>query len=275
MLSIRDITNKYLGKWGRPLSVNTDVYGYSHRDLQGRLFGTLTPLDILPGAGTSAAPTTRSIRRHLQTIQGVSVDLVGFLLERPTNDLSIDWMKIQFGTQVARDIFAQINLGIRRITWRLIHHTEAQSYLQINNPKADANRLTRAYSGPGGGIDVFFVQTIDGFSGFAPEVPGPASKEESGSGVLVAIANRLGAWIGRNIAHEVGHYLGLPHIDRPQNLMCSDDNGPLGVKCDAVWPSISITDDQAEIMKRHPVLNPRIPDGPNGEPDIPPRLQQH
>ena len=114
-LSVRQITQTCLGKTGN-LSVNSDVYGYVFRDTDGSVFGTLTGTDTLPGTGQ---PTTRSLRRHLRTISGEATDLV-LILVGHENDFSgsvsrDDVTKVQYSVQVARDLYAQVNVGIRRL----------------------------------------------------------------------------------------------------------------------------------------------------------------
>jgi hypothetical protein len=75
-LSLCGIVSSCLGLTGN-ISVNSDPYGYIFRDSDGLVFGTLGSNDTLPGSG---APTTRSLKRHLQTISGRSSDqLLGAL----------------------------------------------------------------------------------------------------------------------------------------------------------------------------------------------------
>ena len=64
--------------------MNTHVYGYIFRDADGSVFGTLANSDTLPGSGQA---TTRSLKRHLQTISGEATDLVVILVGHE-NDFS-------------------------------------------------------------------------------------------------------------------------------------------------------------------------------------------
>jgi hypothetical protein len=261
-LSIREIANHHLAKTG-DLSINSDIYGYIYRDESSRLFGTLQkdlePADIFPYAGTTAAPTTRSLRRHLETISGRAIDLVIFILERPTIQefLIGDKTQTQFAIQVARDIFAQYDLGLRRIIWRIIPKDEAIEFLDLKENllggQSEFHRLTRTYSGPPGGIDVFMVQSMEDYAGFSP-VRGPVDKSGGDSGVAVTLQTGH-FWCGHLIAHELCHYLGLRHEKDPRNLMCGDFRNFLKCDCEPRTDSNMLTPDQVEKMLKHPLFS--------------------
>ena len=132
-LSVRQIAQNCLGKTGN-LSVNSDVYGYIFREADGSVFGTLGTNDTLPGTGQA---TTRSLRRHLETISGEATDLV-LILVGHENDFSgatdrDDVTKVQYCVQVTRDLYAQVNVGIRRLNWQRIPLADADGYVDILN----------------------------------------------------------------------------------------------------------------------------------------------
>ena len=159
------------------MSVNSDVYGYIFRDTDGSVFGTLGGNDTFPGSGQ---PTTRSLRRHLETISGDATDLV-LILVGHENDFSglvtdrDDVTKVQYAVQVVRDLYAQVNLGIRRLNWRRIPLADAGGYVDIADG-SEAEDLTDDWNGPDGGIDVFWVQSI-GVAGGWSNVDGPCDKD--------------------------------------------------------------------------------------------------
>ncbi len=158
-LSLRTVAQSCLGLTP-PFSVNSDVYGYIFRGTDGSLFGPLVASDILPGTNT---PTERSLTRHLQTISGRATDLVPIFVGH-VNDFSgafslDDALKVQYAIQVMRDIYAQQNFGVRRLNWQHIPQADVGGYADILN-RAEAEDLTDDWSGPAGGIDVFFVQSI-------------------------------------------------------------------------------------------------------------------
>jgi hypothetical protein len=253
-LSVREIARHRFDATG-DLSINADLYGYIHRDSGGRLFGLLDPAtDVLPGLGTPAAPTTRSLRRQLETCSGDSVDLVIFMVgQEPDFSGSIalgDMTEIQYALQVARDLYADVDLGIRRVEWDHLSQEEGSDFVIVNG-RSEARRLTHQANGREGAIDVFIVKFIQGFpAGWSP-APGPCEKRDSilgrGNGCVVELAQSR-QWTGHLIAHEVGHYLGLKHEHDRTNLMCG---GFVFDDCDPGYDSTGITAEQAQTMKHH------------------------
>jgi hypothetical protein len=248
-LSVRDIGTHCLGLSG-DMWVNTDLYGYIYRDTDGSVFGTLDATDTLPGSG---APTTRSLRRHLETVTGRAVDLVMFLVGHETDFSGAvsrdDVTKVQYGIQVARDLYAQVDLGIRRIIWRRVSVADAGGFIDIDGD-GEAKDLTHAYSGPPDAVDVFVVQNIAGTEGgLGPaHPPGSCDKDQNlqTTGVLVQLIALDRRTLGLILAHEVGHYLGLDHVETITNLMYPT----------AFPQSTGLTTGQADIMKEHCFMNP-------------------
>jgi hypothetical protein len=222
-LSVRQIAQSCLGATG-DLSVNTHVYGYIFRDADGSVFGTLAGSDTLPGSG---AARTRSLKRHLQTISGQATDLVVILVGHE-NDFSgavtrNQVTKAQYAIQVARDLYAQVDLGIRRVNWQRIPLADAGGYVDIKD-RGEAQDLTDDWNGPGGGIDVFLVQSIGDAAGWS-NVDGPCDKESKFdlSGAVLELSNGR-RFTGIVLGHEVAHYLKLEHNGTKTNLMGVDSN---------------------------------------------------
>lgn len=252
-LSLGRIARQCLGLSG-PISVNRNVYGYVFQDADGSMFGTLQASDILPGTGTA---TQRSLRRHLQTISGTSTDLVPILVDHE-NDFSGRFTrdqatKMQYAIQVARDIYAQQNLGIRRIDWRFIPRASAGAYADLTD-RAEAGNLTDDWSGPPGGIDVFLVQSIGDADGWS-NVDGPCDKNSSDdlTGVVMEVSGSRRI-TGILLAHETGHYLKLEHFTTITNVMGVDSDGD-GVG-EIGNDSTGLTDAQGAAMRSHCSVNP-------------------
>lgn len=248
ILSVRTIARECLGVTGS-FSVNTQVYGYLFRQTDRSVFGTLAAGDTLPGTST---PRTRSLKRHLQTISGKATDLV-IILVGHENDFSgvvtrDQVTKIQYAIQVARDIYAQVDVGIRQINWQFIPVAQAGSFADITDQN-EAQSLTEDFSGPTGGIDVFMVQTIGNASGWSP-IGGPCGKNpKSGmSGSVIRLADTR-RFTGIVIGHEVGHYLGLSHDGVITNLMGVDSNND-GIG-ELNNTSTGLTTAQGTTMKNH------------------------
>ncbi|MGW6422988.1 hypothetical protein ACWF82_09960 [Nocardia sp. NPDC055053] len=253
-LSVRGIADTCLGKSG-DLSLDSDVYGYIFRDTDGSVFGPLGPIDTLPGSGQ---PTARSLKRHLETISGEAIDLFVILVGHE-NDFSgsvteDNVTEMQYALQVARDVYAQVDLGIRRIEWLRIPAAEATNAHLNPADGAEAADLTNDYSGPEGGIDVFLVQSIGNAAGFS-ELGGPCDKNASDvmSGTVLEVSNGRRS-TGLILAHEVGHYLGLPTGKVITNLMGVDPDGD-GI--DTInLNSTDLTDSQGVTMRSHCSVDP-------------------
>jgi hypothetical protein len=247
-LSVRQIAANCLGTTGN-FSVNSHVYGYIFRDTDGSVFGTLGGSDTLPGSG---AARTRSLKRHLQTISGQATDLV-IILVGHENDFSgavtrDQVTKAQYAIQVARDLYAQVNLGIRRIIWQRIPLADAGGYVNIAD-RGEAQDLTDDWNGADGGIDVFLVQTIGDAGGWS-NVDGPCDKESksdlSGAVLELSFSRRF---TGILLGHEVGHYLKLEHTNTITNMMGADTNGD-GIG-EITNNSTGLTSSQGTKMRSH------------------------
>jgi hypothetical protein len=254
MISLRRVAKDCLGLSGT-IAVDRDVYGYIFRDSSGRRFGALQTAsnpperlpDTLPGTGE---PTARSLRQHLESIRGKSINLsifmVGYDNFSGTNTLD-DLTKVQYAIQIARDIYTQANLGIRKIYWARISLVEAGNYPNITD-RAEAEDLTDDFSGDNDGIDAFWVQTIDDAGGWCNE-EGPCDKDSSDSltGVVIQL-NRRRRRAGILLAHELAHYLGLPGGSSNTNLMGVSSASGVDDLDDV---STQITSSQANDMRDH------------------------
>lgn len=133
---------------------------------------------------------------------------------------------------VTRQIYERRDITFRGILRWIIHNADAGGYTVINSEQ-EVHDLFRDWSVQNDFVDIFVCQdfTGTGFDGLAGDIPGPASKGGSNDGVA---ADKTGftdssgvkrldiPYLGMLIGHEVGHYLGLPHINETGNLMLSN-----------------------------------------------------
>lgn len=246
--SLRDVARRRLGLAGA-FSVTSDLCGYPFRDTDGSVFGTLNAADVLPGSGQ---PVTRSLTRHLQTIDGKAFGMVLILVDHEDDfsaSVTPDQVtKMQYAVQVTRDIYGQQGVGVRRLVWQRIPRAAVASFADLDN-RAEAKSMTDRWNGPDGGVDVFLVQAIGDADGWS-NTSGPCDKNDtkdlSGSVLELAKDRRF---TGILLGHEVGHYLGLGHTTSIANLMGDDFDGDgIGSIDDN---STALSSAEADAMRSH------------------------
>lgn len=202
MVSIRQIAN-CIGILG-DFSIVRGFYGYAFSGHTGSL-SLLTQVRLLQG-------------KHIH------LNLIRVGIESFTN---ADEQEIDGAVEFTRNTYATVNLGVGRVERFFITTADANGRDNINNdPEAVA--LTDEWTVPNSAFDVFFVLTYSGSTIGLSAVDGPCDKDAKGmDGSVVAIEGSPNT-TGLALAHEVGHYLGLPHVDLPgtaddpitgQNLM--------------------------------------------------------
>jgi hypothetical protein len=209
---IRDTCDHCLDKTGT-LRVRRDLFGYPwgpiDRDLR--------------------------VRRHIERIRDTSINLCVFFVGHEPgfggSFTEAQAISTQHAIDLMREIYAQADIGVRRIFWRYIDEDDVGTYLSVN--AAQATDLTNDYSGPNDGIDLFMVQNVSDAGGWSNS-SGPCDKDASGrTGAVCEVNTGSDDFLGVLVAHEVGHYLGLVHTNSATNLMGVDSNndgiGEIGV----------------------------------------------
>ena len=167
------------------------------------------------------------VREHVERIQGKSINICSVLVGRGPDASTNAWtntqeIRTQHAIDLMREIYAQADLGVRKIHWKQISPPDSDAYLSVDS--GGATELTERYSCSEDGIDVFWVQTVSDAGGWSNS-DGPCDKDDKGrTGAVLTIAGSDDG-TGILLAHEVGHYLTLKHADTITNLMGTDSNG--------------------------------------------------
>lgn len=225
-LSIRDVAASCLGL-APPFSVRADVFGY--------IFGP--PAQDL------------TVDSHLTLIKGQSINL-SLILVAHENDFSgqftlAEAQSMQEAVGRMRELYAQVNLGVRRLYWQFIPVAQAGGYATVDAD--EATDLTEDWSGNNDGIDVFFVTNVTDAGGWS-NTDGPCDKNEDKerTGVVMELSGNRN-FDGILLGHEVGHYLHLQHANAITNIMGVDSNNDGIGELDGT--STNITAAQGNTMK--------------------------
>jgi hypothetical protein len=147
----------------------------------------------------------------------VNVALVGFEAFSPA-----DRQEVNAAVVIMRSVWAAVGLNIT--VARFTVPTRQMGHLIAPYGGAEAQAITERVAGPPDSLDMFVVRTLGPGWGVTKDVPGPCDKQRKGmTGVVVSIMGTT-AQNGTTFAHELGHYLGLPHCpcgnpDCATNLM--------------------------------------------------------
>lgn len=214
----------------------------SLRDTASSCLGTSSPSVLNNVFGYYWPPSQiLSLKRQLELDRGEAIN-INVILVAESTFTSADITKIQYALQFTRQIYDDVNIGIRKIRWQAIPTSDAGSYATIDSG-GEACDLTDDWNGSGSDyLDVFVVRVINGADGWS-EVDGPCSKNHSTemTGSVVSL-NGNNNNTGNTFAHEIAHYLKLEHISSSNNFI--GNNGSSN-------SNTSITASQGNKMKSH------------------------
>ncbi|MGV3558873.1 hypothetical protein [Larkinella arboricola] len=167
----------------------------------------------------------RQITCRVMLAYGVNIIKVGDFGSQEHIDLynSVDIM---------RQIFEQRDITLRGVQRYIINNSLAGGYTTIDS-ETEFRNLLSDWSVSNDFVDIYVCQDFNwsGYNGYAGDIPGPTSKTGNTDGVAVektGYTDALGVRrlntdvLSKLIGHEVGHYLGLSHLEDTDNLMRSN-----------------------------------------------------
>lgn len=230
--SLRQVASNCLGVSGN-FSVTRNVFGYIWGPMNREL----------------------SLLAHLRRIRGDAINLSVILVAHEPGFAGVftqaNCQRMQEAIDVMREIYAQVDFGVRKIYWQYIPVADANGYSVVDG--AEATDLTEDWSGDNDGIDVFWVSNVTDAGGWSNS-DGPCDKDSKGRTGAVLELQGSDDFTGILLAHEVGHYLTLEHANTITNLMGVDSNNDgIGELSGA---SRNLTENQGDEMKASCFVRP-------------------
>ncbi len=127
-----------------------------------------------------------------------------------------DMTRAGVGVHLARELYRQARVTIGRVLW----YTIPAGGAAVINSQTEVEGMMMSWSVDNDGVDCFMVtRTTTGFGGLAPPIGTCLKDSIVKDGVMVALYSGSAAWFGHALAHELGHFFGLPHVGGSANLM--------------------------------------------------------
>ena len=211
-------------KWPKRFSLLHDFFGYHHSPKQD-------PLGIL---------TRVSLLKQVRLLKGKHLHL-NLIRVGSENFKDADLDDIDFALRLMRDIYATADLGIGRVLHSTISVANAVGFDVIDSD-AETYFLTLLWTVPNDGLDVFLVLEPWGITLGTSPILGPCNKYKADAitGVVVSTGG-----VKTTLAHEVAHYLGLPHIIELVDVaIIGYANLPAFMKVNLMFPTGTIFNDE-------------------------------
>ena len=240
--------------------IETDLPFLPHPKKKGKLsllndFFGYTTVPQKTSRGESEPVSVRRQVTLLRTRPHINLNIIKMGLDQMSISPSKVDSIIDNAIAVARRAYAEVGIAISRIKRGYILAADARGFEHLES-SGEAHDLFDEFSFPkkNGGLDVFLVRSYqnDGVhKGGRSPCDGSCDQKGSDSGVAVVFHKSNAIGVGIVMAHEIGHYLGLDHLDDdhrdPYNIM--DEGGKTG--------TASFTASQGKTMREHCMM--RLP----------------
>jgi hypothetical protein len=165
----------------------------------------------------TGAPAQLSLLTQVRRLQGrhLHMNIIRVGIEGFT---TADEEEIDFAVDETRRYYGAVNLGVGRVGRYYITVADANGRDYINND-GEAEALTDEWTVDNDAADVFIVLGYAGSTIGLSRVDGPCDKDAKGMDGSVVAIESTPFTSGQVLAHELGHYLGLGHVNDSNNLM--------------------------------------------------------
>jgi hypothetical protein len=212
------------------------------RDFFGFFRGQIPPDPTGVAVEVSLEEQTERLKGKIYHLNVVAIGVDNFT---DNEDIEIDYSIFKI-----RNIYARVGVGIGRVGHYGVAAANA-SGLDMPTTEAQLEEITDRWTVTNNGIDVFipFAMSVPSnggvILGLAP-VPGPCESKDA-KGMNGAVTGIWGSeQTARTFAHEVGHYLDLPHRNgSPNNLMAQSR------VASSIRNSVLLTTAQGNTIKGH------------------------
>ena len=245
MASIKEILTCIGVDTSQDTSVLADLFGFARGQV---------PTDPDPGVAAEV-----SVLQQLRDVQGQHIHLnvirVGFdLIAAADADEAAE--KLDYAIYRIRNIYQQVDLGVGRVEHFEITSADANGFDDLGDPE-EADELSDDFTIDNSGIDVFVVRNISDpdFVGVSPR-PGSCDKGSDRDGLIGGEINRPFEGVARTFAHEVGHFLNLPHNHGASPECPATDSGKNNLMAQtrcapSTRNSVLLTSGQGTTMRAH------------------------